>query len=134
MIVLSPTSSNKVIVTLKEFSFLTQSYYTFELVNQNSYDGFIFSPDNNSLSPYYDSFTVSIGTAVSLTGSVVLNLESGEYHYSVHEMATQYDLDLNNSVGVVEVGLLMVASTYSLNDIKSFTESNYDTIRVFNEL
>jgi hypothetical protein len=134
MIVLSTTQSNKVVVTLREKSTLITPYYTWEVQNQNSLDTYVFSPDNFSLSPYYDAFTISIGTPSSLTSSVTLNLVPGEYHYTVYESANQWDLVITPTSSVVELGLLFVLATFSLNDIVSFTESNDDTIRVFNEL
>jgi hypothetical protein len=108
------------------------NYYTWKISNRNTYDEYIFSPDNNSLSPYYDSFTLSIGTQTSLTSSVILDCPIGEYHYSIYEMSSQYNLDINMSLGVIEVGLLIIEGTSS--EIISFTESNDDTVKVFNEL
>lgn len=134
MLILSTTQSNKVVVTLREKSTLITPYYTWEIVNQNSFDTTIFSPDNFSVSPYYDAFTISIGTPSSLTSSVVLDLVPGEYHYTVYEMNTQYDLNIQNAVDEVEIGLFIVDGTYSLSDIVTFTQSNNDTIRVFNSL
>lgn len=134
MIVLSTTQSNKVVVTLREKSTLITPYYTWEIQNQNSLDTYVFSADNFSLSPYYDAFTISIGTSSSLTSSVTLDLVPGEYHYTVYESATQWSLNITSTSSVVEVGLLFVLATFSLIDIVSFTESNDDTIRVFNEL
>lgn len=108
------------------------SYYTWKISNRGSFEEYIFAPDNNSTSPYYDSFTLSIGTQTSLTSSVVLNCEMGEYHYSIYEMDSQYNFDLNMSLGVVETGLLIIEGTSS--NIISFTESDDDTIKIFNEL
>lgn len=134
MIVLSPTQSNKVVVTLKEKSTLLSPFYTWEIENQNSFDKIYICPDNFTLSPYYDAFTISVGTPSTFTSSVTIDLVPGEYHYKVYETTNQYDLGLTSSVKEVEVGLLFVSGTFSLNDIISFTESNDDVIRVFNEL
>ena len=134
MLILSTTQSNKVVVTLREKSTLITPYYTWEIVNQDSFDRTIFAPDNFTLSPYYDAFTMSIGTPSSLTSSVVLDLVPGEYHYVVYEMTSEYDLDILNAIDVVENGLFIVDGTYSINDIVSFTQSNNNTIRVFNNL
>lgn len=134
MILLSPTQSNKVVVTLKEKSTLINPFYTWEIQNQNSFETIVFSADNFTLSPYYDAFTISIGTPSALTSSVTLDLVPGEYHYNVWEMDTPYNLNIASASALVEVGLLIVAGTFSINQIVSFTESNDDTIRVFNEL
>jgi hypothetical protein len=133
MIHLSVTQSSEVIATLREkASNLVNPYYTWKIVNKNSFDEYIFSADNNTTSVYYDSFTLSVGTPSSLTSSVTIDAVAGQYDYFVYEMNNNYDLDLNNSLGLVEMGIMMINGTYS--DIISFTESNYDTIRVFNEL
>ena len=121
------------IATLREkASNLVNPYYTWKLVNKNSFDEYIFSADNNTSSNYYDSFTVSIGLPVALTSSVVIDAVPGQYDYFVYEMNTNYDLNINNSLGLVEMGMLMIIGTDS--SVISFTESNDDTIRVFNEL
>jgi hypothetical protein len=134
MLILSTTQSNKVVVTLREKSTLITPYYTWQIVNQNSFDTTIFSPENFTTSPYYDAFTISIGTPSSLTSSVTLDLVPGEYHYKVYEMNTQYDLNIQNAVDYVEIGLFIVDGTFSISDIIAFTQSNDDTIRVFNSL
>ena len=120
---------------MKEKSTINTPYYTFKIVNKDSFNEFIFAPTNNSTSNYYDSFTISIGTSSSATSSVVIDAVAGQYDYFTYEMNTEYDLDLNNSLGLVESGILLINGTYSsLSTITSFTESNDDTIRVFNEL
>jgi len=122
-----------VIATLREKSSnIVNPYYTWKIVNKNSFDEYIFSADNNSQSPYYDSFTMSVGTPSSLTSSVVIYADAGQYDYFVYEMNTNWDLDLNSSLGLVEMGIMIISGTDS--SPVSFTESNYDTIRVFNEL
>lgn len=124
------------IVTLKEKSTINSPYYTWKLINRDSFDEYIISPDNNSITDYYDSFTISVGSTPSATGSsVMIDAEEGQYDYYVYEMSAQYDLNLSNAITMVESGILQIEGTYSsLSTITSFTESNDDTIRVFNEL
>ena len=130
MIYLSTTQSQSVVLTLKEkANNLINPYYTFVFSNRDTLTQTIVSPDNFSLSPYYDAFTFSIGTAVSLTSSVTMNLTAGEYHYSVYEMATAYDLNIQNSVGLVETGLLMITGTST--PFISFTASEGFTFTAF---
>jgi len=129
MIYLSTTQSQSVVLTLSEKTSNVNPYYTWVLSNRDSLVDTIISPDNFSTSPYYDSFTLSIGTAVSLTSSVVMNVEAGEYHYSVYEMTTQYDLNISNSVGLVETGLLIITGTST--PFVSFTASEDFTFITF---
>lgn len=117
------------VLTLSEKASNVNPYYTWLLSNRDSLVETIISPDNFSTSPYYDSFTISIGTAVSLTSSVTINAVAGEYHYSVYEMNTQYDLNLNNSIGLVETGLLMITGTST--PFVSFTASEGFTFTTF---
>lgn len=59
----------------------------------------------------------------------------GQYDYYVYQKSTQYNLSLSDNDLVVESGILIVEGTQSsLTTISSFTASNDDTIRVFNEL
>lgn len=118
-------------MTLGEKSTSNNPYYTWKISNRNSFDEYIFAPDNNSTSNYYDSFTISIGTPSVSTASVVINAVPGEYHYEIYESLTQYNLDITG-LGMVESGLLIIQATFSTPN--AFTESNSDTIRVFNEL
>lgn len=130
MLYLSTTQSHKVVLTLSEKATTTTPYYTWQLSNRDSLAITTISPDNFSNSPYYDSFTLSIGTAVSLTASVVMNIPAGEYHYSVYEMANQYDLNINNALAQVETGLLMIVGTST--PFVSFTASEGFTFTTFN--
>ena len=104
-------------------------HYTWTLSNRDTLITATISPDNFSISPYYDAFTLSIGTAVSLTSSVVVNLTAGEYHYQVYEMPTAYDLNIQNAIGLVETGLLMVTGTST--PFISFTSSEGFTFTSF---
>ena len=129
MIYLSTTQSQSVVLTLSEKASNVNPHYTWTLSNRDTLVTTTISPDNFSTSPYYDSFTLSIGTAVSLTSSVVMNLTAGEYHYSVYEMATEYDLNIQNAIGLVETGLLMTTGTST--PFVSFTASEGFTFTAF---
>ena len=58
-----------------------------------------------------------------------MDITAGEYHYSVYEMTTPYDLDIQNSLGLVETGLLMVTGTST--PFVSFTASEGLTFTAF---
>ncbi len=122
------------ITTLKEKSFnLLTNNYTWKLYNKDSHQEYIFSVEDHTTSDYYDAFTISVGTPSAATGSTVrINAPAGTYDYSIYQTTNPYDLNINNSLGLVEVGILTINGTYSAQI--SFTQSDYDTIKVFNEL
>jgi hypothetical protein len=143
MIYLSATQSQKVIIQNNR-SVLSgvsvgdeSSYYTFKIESCDSFKEYVFSPVNGSLSAYYDSFTLSVGSPSVATGSVVLNIEAGQYNYEVYKMPTEYNLNIASASYVVSKGIFQVigtSSVYTSPDPISFTQSDADTIKVFTEL
>lgn len=138
MIYLSTTQSSAIIATLKEKSpNLLTSYYTWILTNRDGFLSYTFSCDDwsSELSNYYDAFTVSVGTAQSLTGSTAtINAPAGQYDYTVYQTTSRYDIGLTSSLGIVETGILQIEGTFSEYTQAVFTASNTDTIRIFNGL
>ena len=132
MIYISTTQSSKVVVTLDDLVTLTQSaYFTWKILSKNSLEETIFEADDFSISPYYNSFTLSVGTLSSLTGSnVTLDIEQGEYEYTIYQTANQYSLSTDGLV--LERGLMICLGTGSVDS--TFTESNDDAVRVFTDL
>jgi hypothetical protein len=99
----------------------------------------VFSPDDFSDSPYYDAFTISVGPTVSLTSSVVINARPGQYDFQVYQMPNQHNLDLGQANFLAESGILQVVGpdfsyVHPQLDPVSFTASDSDTIKAFNEL
>ena len=145
MIYLSTTAPSKVILQSNKQTLpliqgdILTNYYTFKIVSCDSFDEYIFSPFNFSQSPYYDAFTVSIGTTVSATGSaVMIDAEAGQYNFSVYKMANQYDLNIDNARYMTEEGILQITGPgfnwEGGNGGIAFTQSDADTIKVFTEL
>jgi hypothetical protein len=129
MIWISTTQSKAVFVTLREKATLPNPYYTWQITNRDSLVETIFAPENFSGSPYYDCFTISVGTPSFATGSnVVLDIVQGQYDYKVFETGTEYNLSMTGSV--VEIGILQVTGTAT--SIQQFTQSDDDTIKIFN--
>jgi hypothetical protein len=118
---------------------LTTNYYTFKIISCDSFDEYVFSPFNFSQSPYYDAFTVSIGTVSSPTGSVVLNADTGQYNFYVYKMPNEYNLNIGSASYQTEAGILQIMDPNTFNweggNVGiSFTQSDADTIKVFTEL
>lgn len=122
------------ITTLKEKSpNLFTTNYTWRLYNKDSHQEYIFSVEDHTNSNYYDAFTISVGTPSNATGSSVrLDAPAGTYDYFIYQTTNAYDLDINNALAQVENGILTINGTSS--PVISFTQSDDDTIKVFNEL
>lgn len=145
MIYLSTTEPSKVVLQSNRSVInptnqdLTTSYYTFRITSTDSFNQYVFSPENFSNSPYYDAFTISVGTtSVSMTGSVIIPAASGQYNFEVYKMPTIYNLNIGSASYMTEAGILQIVGDFSFSNPivvpDAFTGSDADTIRVFTEL
>lgn len=145
MIYLSTTEPKKVVLqSNKNFTTtstpedLLTNYYTFRITSSDSFNQYVFSPKNISQSPYYDAFTISVGTYSSMTGSVVLDVDSGQYNFEVYKMPTEYNLNIASASYMTEAGILQIVGSFSFSNPivvpNAFTASDSSTIRVFTEL
>lgn len=149
MIYISTTQSSRVVLTLAEHTpfrdpyihpdYAPTEFYTWKITNRDTFEEVIFSPDDFSDSPYYDAFTISVGPTVSLTSSVVLDIRPGQYDFAVYQMPTNHNLDLTQANFLAESGILQVVGpdfsyVHPQLDPISFTGSDADTIKAFNEL
>lgn len=144
MIYLSTTEPTKVILQSNKQPLpylqgdIETNYYTFKIISCDSFDEYIFSPTNFGQSPYYDSFTVSIGTQSSATGSVVIDAEAGQYNFYVYKMPDEYNLNIASASYLTEAGILQIIGSFSFSNPivvpNAFTQSDADTIKVFTEL
>ncbi|CAB4158122.1 hypothetical protein UFOVP695_15 [uncultured Caudovirales phage] len=98
---------NKLIFTLTEKTLnLVNPYYTFRLVKKDTNEETMFFSFDNSTSPYYNSFTLSVVTqSISPTNSRV-DLDFGEYNYFAYEKSVPYSLTYSNSDNLVEYGII----------------------------
>lgn len=122
MLYLSYTGSTAVTVTLYDKCVnVVNPYFTWKLIDKDSNDEYIFTADDFSYAPYYwNSFTISIATPVGLTSGII-DIPASQYKYEIYEMANQYDLNLDNAIGLVENGLLTINGTYT--PIQTYTAS-----------
>lgn len=134
MLYLNPDNSyDLLVVTLYEkCNNITDPQFTWKLTNKNTFEETIFYQSDSSSSPYYyNSFTVSVSSAVSLTAGVI-NVDYGEYEYEIYEKTLPYQLTISTNDNLVENGLLIVL-TNSFTPT-SFTGSDSATIPTFNNL
>lgn len=135
MIYFQSGGTSTIALTLNEKAISGTTFYTFEIQNRDSFVTTIFSPTDLSLYPeYFNLFEISTNTGNPevLTGTTVNleNLPIAEYHYNVYEMPTANDLDLNNAIKKVEVGLLFITGPDTT--LPTYTGNDLGTLRVFN--
>lgn len=131
MIYLNPATSSTVITTCRELcNNQVNPYYTWYIENKNTLGGIYFYAENNSQSPYYDSFTISTG-GTGLTAGLI-NPEAGQWRYEIWEVAAPYLLSTASSTNMLETGIMIVRGTYS--EFSAFTQSDTATINVYTNL
>ena len=131
MIYLS-TGTNTITLTLAEKTINNPAYYTFLLQRKGTFEEVIFTNDDNSWAPqYWNQFTVSVGNTIGLTAGLIY-ANSGEWTYTVYEMNNPYDLNLIDSVQVLETGICIISATYTPNN--SYTGTNNDTLKYYKNL
>lgn len=126
---------NLIITTLKEKSINLQLplYYTWKLYNKDSHKEYILSCDDLSNSPYYDSFSFSIGSINSPTGSVAQFIaDQGTFEYKVYQMPSQYNLNITSTSSQIETGILTITGTSS--NLISFTQSDDCIIKIYKHI
>lgn len=131
MLYLNPEGPSKVVVTLYErCKNLVNPYFTWKLIDKDSDLITIFYANDFSPVPYYwNTFTFSVSPTQSLPVDGIINIPASTYAYEVYEMENPYDLDLNNSLGMVENGILTIFATHS--NIIAYTQSNTDVTPVY---
>ena len=126
------SGSNNVTVTLAEKSSLTQSYYTWQLIRKGTFDNVIFYQDDISSVPYYwNEFQITVANYSGLTAGII-QVNPGEWTYNVYEMSTPYDLNLTNTVGLVETGICIISGTSTSNS--NYTGTNDNTITYYQNI
>lgn len=119
---------------------LALNYYTFKITSCDTFEEYVFSPDNWSQSPYYDAFTISVGLTISMTGSVMVDADAGQYNFTVYKMPTEYNLNIASASYITEQGILQITDENGFNWFApntpplQFTQSDSDTIKAFTEL
>lgn len=123
---------NEITLTLNEKSTLTQSFYTFEMIRKGTFDSVIFYQDDFSYAPWYwNTFTVSVGTAIGLTSGRI-SINSGEYTYNVYASSQPYVLNIGSNSQFVETGICIVNGTYSPN--QEYTGTDNSTIKYYKNM
>jgi hypothetical protein len=82
-------------------------YFTWQLVRSGSFDNIIFTATDISSDPnIYSRFVLTVGVGDLTQG--VIPVQSGQYTYTIYEMVAPGDLNLNNNIGVIDIGTFNV--------------------------
>lgn len=129
MLYLSATQSQALIVTLRDGLTIYENY-TWKIRNSMTNEETIFTQDNSSSSPYYQSFTLSVSSPQGLTSGVV-DIEPGQYQYFIYGSETPYNLDVDD-LEMLETGILNVVgsetpinSNVNIGSIKGYSKISY---------
>ena len=129
MLYLSATQSQALIVTLRD-SLTIYENYTWKIRNSMTNEETIFTQDNSSSSPYYQSFTLSVSSPQGLTSGVV-NIKPSQYQYFIYGSETPYNLDIDG-LEILETGILNVVgdetpinSNTNIGSIKGYGKLSY---------
>lgn len=130
MQIINKGQNNFLVFTLSEKVTLTNPYYLFSFKHQvlMSSVNFIAS-DVSSFPTRYNKFLITETTGtVNLTSGVVSLPETGFYEYSIYEQTSSSNLDINNTTGLLEIGMVKVESNlpiYNEYDNQSKTIITY---------
>lgn len=112
MQIINKGQNNFLIFTLSEKVTLTNPYYLFSFKHQvlMSSVNFIAS-DVSGFPTRYNKFLITETTGtVNLTSGVVSLPETGFYEYAIYEQTSSSNLDISNTSGLLEIGMVKVES------------------------
>lgn len=112
MQIINKGQNNFLIFTLSEKVTLTNPYYLFSFKHQvlMSSVNFIAS-DVSGFPTRYNKFLITETTGTfNLTSGVVSLPETGFYEYAIYEQTSSSNLDISNTSGLLEIGMVKVES------------------------
>lgn len=127
MIYLSATQSEAVVVTLRD-SLEIYDYYTWKIRNSMTNVETIFTQDNSSGSPYYQSFTLSVSQPIGLTSGTFF-VPPGQYQYYIYGSQTPHNLDVTG-LEELETGILNIIG----NETPIVSNQNIGTVSAYTKL
>ena len=118
MILINKNSTNEVVFTLSEKTTLSNVYYLFEVIDDQSNDKYYFVlSDTSTNKERYSLLTIIEGTTVTFTNI-------GFYKYNVYEQTSSSNLN-PNGLNLIENGKLKVVDTTVELDQYSGNQTNY---------
>lgn len=131
MIYLNQVGKTNVVTTFYENCVnRVNPFFAWKITDKDSNEVTTFCADDFSLIPnYWNIFSITLSPTMSGPTQGIINIPASIYTYQVYEMANQYDLNLNNAIGLVETGLITINATYT--PPLSYTQSNNDITLVY---
>ena len=132
MIRLEQDTINKVVVTLREFTTISNPFYLFEFISDDTNDSKIFTGlDISTNVNRYNEFNIELTTSTEdLLNSVVKLPLKGFYTYNIYSQVSNTNLDLANITELVEVGKVYVDG--AVKPIVTVYEDGTDNKIVYN--
>ena len=112
MQIINKGQNNFLVFTLTEKVTLNNPYYLFSFKHQvlMSTVNFIAS-DVSGFPTRYNKFLITETTGtVNLTSGIVSLPETGFYEYAIYEQTSSSNLDISNTTGLLEIGMVKVES------------------------
>ena len=112
MQIINKGQNNFLIFTLSEKVTLTNPYYLFSFKHQVLMTSVNFiASDVSGFPTRYNKFLITETTGtVNLTSGVVSLPETGFYEYAIYEQTSSSNLDISNTTGLLEIGMVKVES------------------------
>ena len=110
MIKLEQNTVNDVVLTLREMTTISNPFYLFEFVSDDTNESKVFTASDVSTNKgRYNEFKIELsdGTEDLLNGVIKLPLK-GFYQYHIYSQVSETNLDLANITELVEVGKVYV--------------------------
>ena len=133
MMLLNKESTAKVVLTLSEnVTIDAPAYFLFEVISDDTKEKIYFTAEDISTNACrYNEFDITLtGGATDPTIGLIDLVENGYYKYNVYQQAVQFNLDPNQTSGIVENGKLYVKG--ELKPVTtSYTENEENTYKAY---
>ena len=133
MILLNKNSTAKVVLTLSEnVTINTPVYFLFEVISDDTKESKFFTAEDFSTNTCrYNEFDITLTSgATDPTIGLIDLVQNGYYKYNVYQQAEQFNLDPNQTDGIIENG-----KVYVKGELKpattSYTDNDNNTYKAY---
>tara|TARA_R110000782_G_scaffold87548_1_gene169521 strand:- start:422 stop:826 length:405 start_codon:yes stop_codon:yes gene_type:complete len=133
MILLNKNSTAKVVLTLSEnVTINTPVYFLFEVISDDTKESKFFTAEDFSANTCrYNEFDITLTSgATDPTIGLIDLVQNGYYKYNVYQQAEQFNMDPNQTDGIIENG-----KVYVKGELKpattSYTDNDNNTYKAY---